>query len=128
LPSLTRQSGGRYARENQEETHVFASSIGDAGIPANDHLSGHMVTCTLSAVGSPKSINASEFKTHCLRVLDDVQATRTEVVITKRGKPVARLAPIGSARGSLRGAWKGMVRIRGDIVRVDWSSEFEAVR
>ena len=79
-------------------------------------------------VGSPKSINASEFKAQCLRVLDDVQATRIEVVITKRGKPVARLGPIGSARGSLRGAWKGMVRIRGDIVRVDWSSEFEAVR
>jgi prevent-host-death family protein len=80
------------------------------------------------AMGPPKSINASEFKTRCLRVLDDVQATRTEVVITKRGKPVAKLGPIGPARGSLRGTWKGMVRIRGDIVRVDWSSEFETVR
>jgi prevent-host-death family protein len=80
------------------------------------------------AVGAPRSINASEFKTRCLRVLDDVQATRVEVVITKRGKPVARLAPIGPARTSLRGAWKGMVRIHGDIVQVDWSSEFEAVR
>jgi prevent-host-death family protein len=77
---------------------------------------------------SPRSINASEFKARCLRVLDEVQATRTEVVITKRGKPVARLGPIGPARGSLRGAWKGMVRIRGDIVHVDWSSDFEAVR
>lgn len=80
------------------------------------------------AMGSPRTINASEFKTHCLRVLDDVQATRTEIVITKRGKPVARLGPIGPARGSLRGAWKGMARIHGDIVRVDWSSEFEAMR
>ena len=79
-------------------------------------------------MASPRSINASEFKARCLRVLDDVQATGTEVVITKRGKPVARLGPIGPARGSLRGAWKGMVRIRGDIVHVDWSSDFEAVR
>ncbi len=76
----------------------------------------------------PRTINASELKTRCLRVLDDVQATRIEVVITKRGKPVARLAPIGSARGSLRGAWKGMVKIRGDIVRIGWPSEFETVR
>ncbi len=76
----------------------------------------------------PRTINASEFKTRCLRVLDDVQATRIEVVITKRGKPVARLGPIGSSRRSLRGAWKGMVQIRGDIVRVDWSSEFEVAR
>lgn len=75
-----------------------------------------------------KSINASEFKARCLRVLDDVQETRREVVITKRGKPVARLSPIGPARGSLRGAWKGMVKVRGDIVRVDWSSDFETLR
>jgi prevent-host-death family protein len=79
-------------------------------------------------VSSLKSINASEFKARCLRVLDDVQATRTEVVITKRGKPVARLSPIGRGRRTLRGAWKEMVRIRGDIVQVDWSSEFEATR
>jgi prevent-host-death family protein len=78
-------------------------------------------------MGSPRSINASKFKARCLRVLDDVQATRTEIVITKRGKPVARLVPIGPARGSLRGAWKGMARIRGDIVRIDWFSEFESV-
>jgi len=77
---------------------------------------------------SPKSINASEFKARCLRVLDDVQEKRTEVVITKRGKPVARLVPIGPARGPLRGDWKGMVRVRGDSVKVDWSSDFEATR
>jgi prevent-host-death family protein len=77
---------------------------------------------------APRSINASEFKARCLRVLDDVQATRAEIVITKRGKPVARLSPIGPARGSLRGAWKGMVQIRGDIVHVDWSLDFEDVR
>ena len=75
-----------------------------------------------------KHINASDFKAHCLRVLDEVQATRNEVVITKRGKPVARLGPIGQASRSLRGAWKGMVKIRGDIVQVDWSTDFEAVR
>lgn len=77
---------------------------------------------------SPKSINVSEFKARCLRVIDDVQASRAEVIITKRGKPVARLVPIGPARGSLRGAWKGMVQVRGDIVKVDWSSDFEALR
>ena len=78
-------------------------------------------------MAAPRSINASDFKARCLRVLDDVQATRVEVVITKRGKPVARLSPVGPARGSLRGAWKDMVRIRGDIVQVDWSSDFEDI-
>jgi antitoxin (DNA-binding transcriptional repressor) of toxin-antitoxin stability system len=42
-----------------------------------------------------------------------------EIVITKRGKPVGRLCPLGPVRRSLRGIWKGMVRIRGDIVHVD---------
>jgi prevent-host-death family protein len=79
-------------------------------------------------MNSPRSINASEFKARCLRVLDDVQETRSEVVITKRGKPVARLSPIGPARGSLRGIWKGMVKVRGDIVRVDWALDFEVLR
>lgn len=79
-------------------------------------------------MGAPKSINASDFKARCLKVLDDVRTTRNEIVITKRGKPVARLVPIGAARGSLRGAWKGMVRVDADIVAVDWSSEFEATR
>lgn len=79
-------------------------------------------------MAAAKSINASDFKARCLKVLDEVQATGAEVVITKRGKPVARLGPIGPARRSLRGAWKGMARIRGDIVHVDWSAEFEATR
>ena len=79
-------------------------------------------------MASAKIIDASEFKARCLRVLDEVQATGREVVITRRGKPVARLAPIGPARTSLRGAWKGKARLHGDIVHVDWSSEFEDVR
>lgn len=79
-------------------------------------------------MASLKSINASELKARCLRVLDDVQTTRTEVIITKRGKPVARLSPIGQARGTLHGAWKNMLQIRGDIVQVDWSSDFEAAQ
>jgi len=39
-------------------------------------------------------MQASEFKARCLAVLDDVARTREEVVVTKRGVPVARLVPI----------------------------------
>jgi prevent-host-death family protein len=79
-------------------------------------------------MGAPRTVNASDFKARCLKILDDVRETRTEVVITKRGKPVARVSPIGNARGSLHGAWRGLVRIEGDIVAVDWSAEFEVAR
>jgi prevent-host-death family protein len=37
---------------------------------------------------------AGEFKAKCLAVMDEVQATGETVVVTKRGKPVARMAPL----------------------------------
>ena len=40
-----------------------------------------------------KSIAAGKFKNVCLKTLDDVATTKTSVVITKRGRPVARLVP-----------------------------------
>jgi prevent-host-death family protein len=40
-----------------------------------------------------KSIAAGKFKDVCLKTLDDVARTHTAVVITKRGKPVAKLVP-----------------------------------
>jgi prevent-host-death family protein len=40
-----------------------------------------------------KSIAAGKFKNVCLRTLDDVAVTKTSIVITKRGRPVARLVP-----------------------------------
>lgn len=39
-------------------------------------------------------IQASEFKATCLSLLDEVAATRREIVVTKRGRPVAKLVPI----------------------------------
>jgi prevent-host-death family protein len=44
-----------------------------------------------------RSLGAGEFKNTCLKVLDEVEATRTPVVITKRGRPVAQLVPITAA-------------------------------
>lgn len=39
-------------------------------------------------------IQASEFKATCLSLLDEVAETRREIVVTKRGRPVAKLVPI----------------------------------
>ena len=47
---------------------------------------------------SAKQIPAGEFKQGCLAILDEVAKTHREVVITKRGKPVARLVPVISDR------------------------------
>ena len=41
-----------------------------------------------------KRIAAAAFKAKCLRLLDEVARTRDELIITKRGKAVARLLPV----------------------------------
>ena len=47
---------------------------------------------------SIKTIPAGAFKQGCLRILDEVAETHREVVITKRGKPVAKLVPMQPER------------------------------
>ena len=39
-------------------------------------------------------VSASHFKAHCLALLDDVALTGEEIVVTKRGRPVARVVAI----------------------------------
>lgn len=41
-----------------------------------------------------RTMAAGEFKAKCLAVMDEVQATGETIVVTKRGKPVARIAPL----------------------------------
>jgi prevent-host-death family protein len=62
-----------------------------------------------------KRIAAGEFKARCLSLMDDVQRTRQTVVITKRGKPVAKLVPVSAVKDDFIGRLKGKIRIVGDI-------------
>jgi prevent-host-death family protein len=62
-----------------------------------------------------KTIAAGEFKARCLSLMDDVQRTRQTVVITKRGKPVAKLVPVAADKDNFIGRLKGRIRIVGDI-------------
>jgi len=63
-----------------------------------------------------KKIAAGSFKAHCLAVMDEVQAKRETVVITKRGKPVAKLVPVEEQTDDLFGFLSGKVTIVGDVV------------
>ncbi len=72
-------------------------------------------------------INAAEFKAKCLKLIDEVAATHEPLVITKRGKPVARVVPIEDENPPGRfGYMKGTVQILGDIINVPhehWAAE-----
>ena len=63
-----------------------------------------------------KKMAAGSFKVHCLAVMDEVQSKREAVLITKRGKPVAKLVPVDNAKDDIFGFFKGKVTIHGDIV------------
>ncbi len=63
-----------------------------------------------------KAMSAGKFKAQCLRVMDRVQATRVPVLITKRGKPVAKLVPADESRSEVFDSLKGQIEILGDIV------------
>ncbi len=74
------------------------------------------------------TVAASEFKAKCLRLLDEVEDRGRTLIITKRGRPVAKVVPISPPRRSLRGTWKGMVKIKGDIVHFDTGEDWESNR
>jgi prevent-host-death family protein len=65
-----------------------------------------------------KTMPAGQFKVHCLKVMDEVQSKRQAVLITKRGKPVAKLVPVEQEKDDIFGFFKskGTVEIKGDIV------------
>ena len=72
-------------------------------------------------------INASAFKARCLRLLDEVSRTGEELVILKRGRPVARLVPARDDKAWL--ALRGRVAFTVDpFASVVEESEIEVLR
>jgi prevent-host-death family protein len=63
-----------------------------------------------------KTMPAGEFKARCLKVMDEVQTTRQPIVITKKGRPVAKLVPADGQPRDIFGCMKGEIEIAGDIV------------
>ena len=51
-------------------------------------------------MGKVERIAAGEFKAKCLSLLDDVALTGKELIVTKRGKPVAKLVPLTKTEGT----------------------------
>jgi prevent-host-death family protein len=72
-----------------------------------------------------KKMAAGEFKVHCLAVMDEVQSKREAVLITKRGKPVAKLVPADkdTDKDDIFGFMAGKIKIVGDVVSPAFSPE-----
>jgi prevent-host-death family protein len=68
-------------------------------------------------------IAAGQFKAQCLKLMDQVNQTREEIIITKHGQPVVKLVPIDVPEVTFLGYMKGSVTVTGDIIEPideDW--------
>jgi prevent-host-death family protein len=74
-----------------------------------------------------RTITASEFKTKCLKLMDEVAESGEEIVITKNGKPVAMLTAYREKPKSPFGLNRGRYEIHGDLDGalddVEWDAE-----
>ena len=73
----------------------------------------------------PRTIKASEFKAKCMKLMDEVAESGEEIVITKNGRPVAKLVAYRSKADEWFGADKGVIEIIGDIISpidVEWEA------
>jgi prevent-host-death family protein len=70
-----------------------------------------------------KTIPAGSFKARCLALMDEVKAKRETVVITKHGKPVAKLVPVDGDTDEIFGFFSGKGSITGDVLSPVLSQE-----
>ena len=79
-----------------------------------------MATVTLRLM---TSIPAAKFKEQCLALLDRVDPEG--IVITKHGRPVAKLIPLGTDSASLIGSLRGKLKIKGNVLSTGarWDAE-----
>jgi len=76
-----------------------------------------------------RHVPAANFKAECLRLLDEVAARRQPIIVTKRGKPVAKLVPVDEEPIDIFGRMAGTIKILGDIIApiedLEWTADVE---
>ena len=86
---------------------------------------------TESANDDARTMTASEFRARCLALMDEVAESGEPIVITKRGKPVARLIPCEPEPVDWFGRDRDIIQIHGDIISpidVEWEAESDPDR
>ena len=86
------------------------------------------MTTPVAGADRARTVTASEFKAKCLALVDEVADTGEEIVITKRGAPVARLEPYRGKPESFYGKYRGLIKTHGDLdepLDDDWEAAFD---
>ena len=75
------------------------------------------------------TVTATEFKTRCLALIDEIADTGDTIIVTRHGKPVAQLVPPARKPWKdLAGTWADKAEIVGDIVNFDTSHLWNALK
>ena len=74
------------------------------------------------------TLSVTQFKDRCLRLLDEVAEHGDTFIITKRGRPIARVEPVTAPGQPIRGSWKGIFKAKGDIVYLDAAGDWVSTR
>ncbi len=70
-------------------------------------------------------VSAGEFKTHCLKLMDQVARSHEELVVTKRGIPVVKMIPVETEADPF-GFMKGAIKIKCDLASYELAESWEA--
>jgi prevent-host-death family protein len=65
---------------------------------------------------APKTVPATEFKTHCLALLEEVRATRQPLLVTRHGKPVAEVSPYVPKSAANVNPLRGSIVFQADLI------------
>ena len=69
-----------------------------------------------------RTIKAADFKQTCLALMDEVERGGESIIITKRGKPVAKLGPVTDVRPQALGCLKNTLEILDeDFALTEWT-------
>lgn len=64
----------------------------------------------------PKTVAATEFKAHCLTLLEEVRQTRQTLLVTRHGKPVVEISPYMPRSSDQTNPLKGSLLFEGDVI------------
>ncbi|MBS0613095.1 MAG: type II toxin-antitoxin system Phd/YefM family antitoxin [Proteobacteria bacterium] len=63
-----------------------------------------------------KFVAATEFKAHCLALLEEVRQTRQRLLVTRHGKPVVEISPYKAGSSEQPNPLKGSILFEGDVL------------
>ena len=76
-----------------------------------------------------KSIQISKFNEKCIAIIDELNKTHESVLITRRGKPIARVIPAEESKPKRKfGKMESTLVIKKDIVNFEFTEDWAGIR